>query len=142
MVSRVDARLGYVRLVNAEAGRVEAVLKMLLSPPDEVDANFAALTRGGDKALLTRIREIKGLKQPGPQVFDVAEEARSAGQALSETVRGRLDQTREGLLKDGLLKTNLDWTGKVASGVVGQVAGHVSSTVGAAQASAKSWSQS
>ena len=32
-------------------------------------------------------------------------------QALSETVRGKLDQTREGLLKDGLLKTNLDWTG-------------------------------
>jgi hypothetical protein len=31
------------------------------------------------------------------QVFDVAEEARAAGQALSESVRGRLDQTREGL---------------------------------------------
>ena len=35
----------------------------------QVEASFAALTSGDDKALLTRIREIKGLKQPGPQVM-------------------------------------------------------------------------
>ncbi|EKX52320.1 hypothetical protein GUITHDRAFT_102220 [Guillardia theta CCMP2712] len=81
-----------------------------------MEQNYAALVKGRDKQQLQRMLEMKGIKSQSSslQVFDVVEETRAAGQALTESMREKLDQSS--------LKANLD-------SMAGKVVGHVSSTM-------------
>ena len=83
----------YVRLVNLESGKVESVLKVLLSPAAQLPANYQAMIRDGDEGQLQRLLEMKGLKAQSNQVFDVAEEAREGARALGEMARASVEQS-------------------------------------------------
>ena len=79
--------------MTLESGKVESVLKVLLSPAAQLPANYQAMIRDGDEGQLQRLLEMKGLKAQSNQVFDVAEEAREGARALGEMARASVEQS-------------------------------------------------
>jgi len=134
------AGASFSKLVTAESSKVESLLKVLLSPPEQVEHNYAALLKGEVKPPLQRLLEMKGLAQP-KQGFDVVEAGQAftdsmgaAGQALTGTtvsMAGRLNQAsiRKGVDSMGSMAGMAVGTMSSTVGMFGSTVKNVSSTV-------------
>jgi hypothetical protein len=53
----------YVKYVNKAIGKVEVLLKLVITPPESLVETYQALVKGGSEAELQRIMELKGMKK-------------------------------------------------------------------------------